>query len=140
MILVTSYLQVTFTSHNTIAFIRILQNDFTVLLKISYLIFSAQISSLGHQRWPWGRSPLRSFPGKTRRSGKLGRLIRSIFNLFLFLFLNVGPNRSAFLLQFFTEHINPQINSHPPWVFNPRSLGTVGYEADALTIRPRCPT
>ena len=30
--------------------------------------------------------------------------------------------------------------SYPSWGFDPRSLGAVGYEADAITIRPRRPT
>ena len=30
--------------------------------------------------------------------------------------------------------------SYSPWGFDPRSLGVVGYEADAITIRPRRPT
>ena len=29
---------------------------------------------------------------------------------------------------------------NPPWGFNPRSLGAVGFEADAITIIPRRPT
>ena len=48
------------------------------------------------------------------------------FPISITFFLKIGSNRSSFyLLRLLTEHINTQLNFHPPPGFEPGSLGTV---------------